>query len=159
MTNAYTDGSVNGILHRLGLTNGRVPFQAVPAFRDETISLMDRTRRFLADPSSEPALLGEYGVTHILLANRTWALGGSALWPVNDAALIALPGVRFIRKSDNFVLYEVTGTTRPAVVPDTDRRDAAPWLALAWVAAAVVVWGVAHGPPIQRDRNGAQPAR
>lgn len=142
LTNAYTDGSVNGILHRLGLTNGRVPFQAVPEFRDETIELMERTRRFLVNPASEPNLLREYGVTHILLANRTWALGGSALWPADGAALTAVPGITFVSKTDNFVLYDVAGSARTSVVPDTDRRDAAPWLLVSWAVTAVVVWGV-----------------
>lgn len=144
LVNAYTDGSINGIVHRLGLTNGRVPFQAVPQFRDETIELMERTRRFLANPTSEPALAGDYGVTHILLAKRTWVVGGSALWPVDRDALARGPGVTLESETENLAVYRVTGAERPPVLPDTSRRDAAPWLALAWVVAAGLVWGLAR---------------
>ncbi len=136
LANAYTDGSISGIVHRLGLINGRVPFQAVPEFRDEAITLLQRARRFFRDPAGNTSLLSDYGVTHIIVARKTWVLGGSALYTANEQALQNQPGVRLLREFPRLNVYEVSGFERPPVVADRGRGDALPWLALAIAVSA-----------------------
>jgi hypothetical protein len=121
LTNAYTDGALAAVSHRVGIVDGRAVYLENARFLAESTALCLGARVVFGQPASPGAasFLDRERVTHLLVAtngpNGT-DLGGYQLFATDLAALRADPRLRLVRSfdDDRLLLFEVAGGTGTA---------------------------------------------
>jgi hypothetical protein len=121
LANAYTDGAVAAVAHRVGIVDGRAVYLENPTFLAESTALCLGARVVFGTPAAPGAAtyLDRERVTHLLVAtngpNGT-DLGGYLLFDTDVAALRADPRLRLIQSfgDGRLLLFEVTGATESA---------------------------------------------
>jgi hypothetical protein len=121
LTNAYTDGALAAVSHRVGIVDGRAVYLENPRFLAESTALALGARVVFGQPASPGAasFLDRERVTHLLVAtdgpNGT-DLGGYLLFDTDLDALRADPRLQLVRSfgGGRLLLFEVTGATAPA---------------------------------------------
>jgi hypothetical protein len=121
LANAYTDGAVAAVAHRVGIVDGRAVYLENPTFLAESTALCLGARVVFGTPAAPGAAtyLDRERVTHLLVAtngpNGT-DLGGYLLFDTDVAALRADPRLRLIQSfgDGRLLLFEVTGATASA---------------------------------------------
>ena len=121
LTNAYTDGAVAAVAHRVGIVDGRAVYLENPRFLAESTALCLGARVVFGTPSAPGAasFLDREGVTHLLVATRGpngTDLGGYILFGTDVQALRADPRLRLVRSFDDgrLLLFAWTGGAPPA---------------------------------------------
>ena len=121
LTNAYTDGAVAAVAHRVGIVDGRAVYLENPAFLAESTALALGARVVFGTPAAPGATsyLDRERVTHLLVATNGPAgtdLGGYTLFDTDVAGLRADPRLRLVQSfgDDRLLLFQVTGPTSPA---------------------------------------------
>ncbi len=117
LTNAYTDGAVAAVAHRVGIVDGRAVYLENPTFLAESTALCLGARVVFGTPAAPGAAtyLERERVTHLLVStvgpNGT-DLGGYLLFETDVPGLRADPALRLVRSfaGDRLLLFEVTGT-------------------------------------------------
>ena len=121
LANAYTDGAVAAVAHRVGIVDGRAVYLENPTFLAESTALCLGARVVFGTPAAPGAssYLDRERVTHLLVAtngpNGT-DLGGYLLFDTDVTALRADPRLRLIQSfgDGRLLLFEVTGATASA---------------------------------------------
>ena len=121
LANAYTDGALAAVAHRVGIVDGRAVYLENADFLAESTALCLGARVVFGEPSSPGAasFLEREQVTHLLVAtngpNGT-DLGGYLLFGTDLDGLRADPRLRLVRSfgDDRLLLFEVTGGAAPA---------------------------------------------
>ncbi len=121
LTNAYTDGAVAAVAHRVGIVDGRAVYLENAAFLAESTALCLGARVVFGTPAAPGATtyLDRERVTHLLVAtngpNGT-DLGGYLLFETDVDALRADPRLRLVRSFDDgrLLLFEIAGRTASA---------------------------------------------
>ena len=118
LANAYTDGAVAAVAHRVGIVDGRAVYLENPAFLAESTALALGARVVFGTPAAPGATsyLERERVTHLLVATNGPAgtdLGGYTLFDTDLEGLRADPRLRLVRSfgGDRLLLFEVTGAT------------------------------------------------
>jgi hypothetical protein len=114
LTNAYTDGAVAALAHRVGIVDGRAVYLENPTFLAESTALCLGARVVFGTPAAPGATsyLERERVTHLLVStigpNGT-DLGGYLLFETDEPGLRADPGLRLVRSfdGDRLLLFEV----------------------------------------------------
>ena len=121
LANAYTDGAVAAVAHRVGIVDGRAVYLENPTFLAESTALCLGARVVFGTPAAPGAAtyLDRERVTHLLVAtngpNGT-DLGGYLLFDTDVAALRADPRLRLVQSfgDGRLLLFEVTGAAASA---------------------------------------------
>jgi hypothetical protein len=115
LTNAYTDGAVAAIAHRVGIVDGRAVYLENRTFLAESTALCLGARVAFGTPGAAGAgsFLARERVTHLLVATNgtnSTDLGGYLPFQTDAAALRTDPGLRLVRSFDQgrLLLFEVT---------------------------------------------------
>jgi hypothetical protein len=118
LANAYTDGAIAAVAHRVGIVDGRAVYLENRQFLAESTALVLGSRVVFGTPAAPGAgtFLEREGVTHLLVSTAGpdgTDLGGYLLFDTDLDALRADPRFRLVRSfgDDRLLLFEVVRPT------------------------------------------------
>ena len=106
LSNAYTQDFVEYNTAGQGLTDGRAPYLEARLLTSAN-TILRRASAFFADPASHPFPWDEYRVKYVLVSTVPNALGNSAIYRTNPAALDKLTDLTRASAGDGWLLYKV----------------------------------------------------
>jgi hypothetical protein len=106
LSNAFTQDFVEYNTAGYGLTDGRAPYLE-DRLLNSANTILQRASAFFADPARHPFPWDEYRVKYVLVSTVPNALGNSAIYRTNPAALDKVTGLTRARAGDGWLLYTV----------------------------------------------------